>query len=88
MLVIAAAFLLLFICPGIDLAGRTEMERNSRRSMAACDGTINRMPHDALLLVLLALPFAGSITAGIFPANARNSEALLAGGHRSILKAT
>jgi multicomponent K+:H+ antiporter subunit A len=37
------------------------------------------MPHDALLVGLLALPFAGSIAAGFFPANARNREAWLAG---------
>ena len=37
------------------------------------------MQHDALLAVLLALPFAGSIAAGFFPANARNREAWLAG---------
>jgi hypothetical protein len=36
------------------------------------------MSYEALLLVLLRLPFAGSIAQGIFPANARNSEALLA----------
>ena len=37
------------------------------------------MPDDALLLVLLALPFAGSVAAVFFPANARNAEAWLAG---------
>jgi multicomponent K+:H+ antiporter subunit A len=37
------------------------------------------MSHDALLIVLLALPYAGSIAAGFVPANARNSEAWLAG---------
>ncbi|HEX7054454.1 MAG TPA: monovalent cation/H+ antiporter subunit A [Burkholderiales bacterium] len=34
---------------------------------------------DALLIVLLALPFAGSLIAGLLPANARNAEAWLAG---------
>src|SRR6185437_12927673 len=38
------------------------------------------MPHDALLLVLLALPFVGSVAAAFFPTNARNAEAWLAGG--------
>lgn len=38
------------------------------------------MPPGALLLALLALPFAGSIAAALFPANARNGEAWLAGG--------
>jgi multicomponent K+:H+ antiporter subunit A len=33
-----------------------------------------------LLTILLALPFAGSIAAGLFPANARNAEAWLAAG--------
>src|SRR5690242_7416793 len=37
------------------------------------------MPHAALLLALLALPFAGSVAAAFFPANARNAEAWLAG---------
>jgi multicomponent K+:H+ antiporter subunit A len=37
------------------------------------------MPLEALLVTLLALPFAGSIAAGFFPANARNREAWLAG---------
>lgn len=37
------------------------------------------MTNEALLVVLLALPFAGSIAAGCFPANARNAEAWLAG---------
>jgi len=37
------------------------------------------MTNEALLVVLLALPFAGSIAAGFFPANARNAEAWLAG---------
>ena len=32
-----------------------------------------------LLLALLALPFAGSVAAAFFPANARNAEAWLAG---------
>jgi multicomponent K+:H+ antiporter subunit A len=38
------------------------------------------MTNEALLVVLLALPFAGSVAAGLFPANARNAEAWLAGG--------
>jgi multicomponent K+:H+ antiporter subunit A len=33
-----------------------------------------------LLVLLLALPFAGSLCAMLFPANARNAEAWLAGG--------
>jgi multicomponent K+:H+ antiporter subunit A len=37
------------------------------------------MTNQALLVVLLALPFAGSLAAGAFPANARNAEAWLAG---------
>lgn len=37
------------------------------------------MTHDALLLVILVLPFAGSIAAAFLPANARNAEAWLAG---------
>ena len=36
------------------------------------------MPHDVLLLILLALPFAGSIAAALLPGNARNAEAWLA----------
>ena len=36
------------------------------------------MTNEALLAVLLALPFAGSIVAGLLPANARNAEAWLA----------
>ena len=36
------------------------------------------MPHDALLVAILLLPFAGSIVAGLFPVNARNREAWLA----------
>ncbi len=36
------------------------------------------MPHDTLLVILLGLPFAGSIAAAFFPANARNAEAWLA----------
>jgi multicomponent K+:H+ antiporter subunit A len=35
--------------------------------------------NEALLLVLLALPFAGSLAAAMLPANARNAEAWLAG---------
>jgi multicomponent K+:H+ antiporter subunit A len=38
------------------------------------------MTHNAVLLVLLALPFSGSVAAALFPANARNAEAWLAGG--------
>lgn len=38
------------------------------------------MPHDALLLALLVLPFGGSVAAAFLPANARNAEAWLAGG--------
>jgi len=34
----------------------------------------------ALLIVLIALPFAGSCLAALFPTNARNAEAYLAGG--------
>ncbi len=34
----------------------------------------------ALLIILLALPFGGSCLAALFPANARNAEAYLAGG--------
>jgi multicomponent K+:H+ antiporter subunit A len=37
------------------------------------------MGHEALLLLVLALPFAGSIAAAFLPANARNAEAWLAG---------
>jgi multicomponent K+:H+ antiporter subunit A len=37
------------------------------------------MTNQALLLALLALPFAGSLAAALFPANARNREAWLAG---------
>ena len=37
------------------------------------------MQDSALLLALLALPFAGSLAAGVLPANARNREAWLAG---------
>src|SRR5690349_7158998 len=37
------------------------------------------MRNEALLLLLLALPFAGSIAAAFFQANARNAEAWLAG---------
>ena len=38
------------------------------------------MSDDALLIALVALPFLGSVAAGLFPANARNAEAWLAGG--------
>ena len=34
----------------------------------------------AFLIVLIALPFAGSCLAALFPANVRNAEAYLAGG--------
>jgi len=34
----------------------------------------------ALLIVLFALPFGGSCLAALFPTNARNAEAYLAGG--------
>ena len=37
------------------------------------------MSNEALLIALLALPFAGSVAAGLLPANARNREAWLAG---------
>jgi len=37
------------------------------------------MSSGTLLLALLALPFAGSLAAALFPANARNREAWLAG---------
>ncbi len=37
------------------------------------------MTNEALLVVVLALPFAGSVAAGFLPANARNAEAWLAG---------
>lgn len=37
------------------------------------------MLHDALLLALLGLPFAGSIVVAMLPENARNEEAWLAG---------
>ncbi|HEU4441113.1 MAG TPA: proton-conducting transporter membrane subunit, partial [Burkholderiales bacterium] len=37
------------------------------------------MSNEALLIALLGLPFAGSVAAGLFPANARNREAWLAG---------
>jgi len=37
------------------------------------------MQDEVLLIALVALPFAGSIAAGLFPANARNAEAWLAG---------
>jgi multicomponent K+:H+ antiporter subunit A len=36
------------------------------------------MPHDMLLIAILALPFAGSCFAALFRANARNAEAWLA----------
>ena len=37
------------------------------------------MSHEFLLTVLLVLPFAGSVAAMLFPVNARNAEAWLAG---------
>ena len=37
------------------------------------------MSEQTLLIVLLALPFVGSVAAGLLPANARNAEAWLAG---------
>src|SRR5687767_15531878 len=37
------------------------------------------MSNQAVLVALLGLPFAGSIAAALFPANARNREAWLAG---------
>jgi multicomponent K+:H+ antiporter subunit A len=37
------------------------------------------MSDGTLLIALLALPFAGSVAAALFPANARNAEAWLAG---------
>jgi multicomponent K+:H+ antiporter subunit A len=37
------------------------------------------MSSEALLIALLGLPFAGSVAAGLLPANARNREAWLAG---------
>ncbi len=37
------------------------------------------MPHAAALIAVLALPFLGSIVAGLLPTNARNAEAWLAG---------
>ena len=36
------------------------------------------MPQDLLLVLLIGLPFAGSIAAALFPTNARNAEAWLA----------
>ena len=36
------------------------------------------MSDDALLIALVALPFIGSVAAGLLPANARNAEAWLA----------
>ena len=38
------------------------------------------MSHESLSLLLLALPFAGSLAAMLLPANARNAEAWLASG--------
>src|SRR5690349_13589403 len=38
------------------------------------------MSDSVLLIAVLALPFAGSVAAGFFPANARNREAWLACG--------
>ncbi len=38
------------------------------------------MPYEALLVAVLALPFAGSFLAALFRANARNAESWLAGG--------
>ncbi|WP_043344087.1 monovalent cation/H+ antiporter subunit A [Belnapia moabensis] len=38
------------------------------------------MPETALLLILVALPFAGSLVAGLLPTHARNAAAALAGG--------
>src|SRR5688500_17855805 len=37
------------------------------------------MSNEALLIALLGLPFAGSVAAALFPANARNHEAWRAG---------
>jgi multicomponent K+:H+ antiporter subunit A len=37
------------------------------------------MPHDMLLIALIALPFVGSLVAALLPTNARNTEAWLAG---------
>src|ERR1041384_2456657 len=37
------------------------------------------MRNEVLLLLVLALPFAASVAAAFFPANARNAEAWLAG---------
>src|SRR5690349_23826974 len=36
------------------------------------------MPNEMLLLLLLALPFAGAIAAGMFPGSGRNRESLFA----------
>jgi len=36
--------------------------------------------NETMLIVLLALPFAGSLAAMLFQSNARNAEAWLAGG--------
>jgi multicomponent K+:H+ antiporter subunit A len=38
------------------------------------------MANDTTLLLLLVLPFAGSVVAAVLPTNARNIEAWLAGG--------
>ena len=38
------------------------------------------MSNGATLLLLLVLPFAGSVVAAVLPTNARNIEAWLAGG--------
>src|ERR671932_515565 len=37
------------------------------------------MPETALLLTLVALPFAGAVAAGLLPTHARNAAAALAG---------
>ncbi|GEC14426.1 monovalent cation/H+ antiporter subunit A [Nitrobacter winogradskyi] len=37
------------------------------------------MPYETILIVVLALPFAGSCVAAVLPSNARNAEAWLAG---------
>jgi multicomponent K+:H+ antiporter subunit A len=38
------------------------------------------MSHEPSLIVLLALPFVGSVLATLLPVNARSAEAWLAGG--------
>src|SRR5688500_283507 len=65
----------------VEIECIVEVEEDNRGPTPKAFGNLrsSQMPSEAFLLLLLIAPCAGSVAAGMLPANARNAEAWLSG---------